>query len=179
MTICHILIDPFVLRCAVIIFREDGLAREGGCIFCPRHHDNLLPVEFHSQSYFPIPTFLPPSLLTVFLLSLSTPPIPFTFLVLFFLAKYLSLSLWLFLFSSSSFLDALASLRSHWWSEFWHFSDLRITSESIKNIVSDCFNSVNRQCKHFQHFNISTFQHCQHRQYWQRCNTVFEIPKYF
>ena len=45
------------------------------------------------------------------------------------------------------FLDALASLRSHWWIEWWHFSDLRITSESIKNIVSDCFNCVNALCR--------------------------------
>ena len=30
--------DPFVLRCAVVIFREDGLALEGGCVFCPRGH---------------------------------------------------------------------------------------------------------------------------------------------
>ena len=55
------------------------------------------------------------------------------------------------------FLDALASLRSHWRIEWSHFSDLRITSESIKNIVSDRFNSVNRQCKHCQ-----LCQHCRH-----------------
>ena len=34
--ICHILIDPFVLPCAAVIFREDCFAQEGGCLFCPR-----------------------------------------------------------------------------------------------------------------------------------------------
>ena len=34
--ICHILIDPFVLPCAAVIFREDCIAQEGGCLFCPR-----------------------------------------------------------------------------------------------------------------------------------------------
>ena len=33
--VCQILLDPFVLRCAVVIFRQDGLAREGECVFCP------------------------------------------------------------------------------------------------------------------------------------------------
>ena len=33
--LCQILLDPFVLRCAVVIFRQDGLAREGECVFCP------------------------------------------------------------------------------------------------------------------------------------------------
>ena len=32
------MIDPIVLRCAVVIFREDGLAREGRCVCCPRVH---------------------------------------------------------------------------------------------------------------------------------------------
>ena len=36
--ICHILIHPFVLPCAAVIFRGDCFAWEGGCIFCPRRH---------------------------------------------------------------------------------------------------------------------------------------------
>ena len=36
--ICHTLIDSFELRCATVIFREDCFAWEGGCIFCPRRH---------------------------------------------------------------------------------------------------------------------------------------------
>ena len=51
---------------------------------------------------------------------------------------------------------ALSISRSHWWIEFSYFSDLRITSESIKNIVSDFFNCFSKHCQHIQHC-----QHCQ------------------